>query len=66
MHLRSDQQREETQLKNWFIRQCFAIEAGVLDEDKKDRILTFMEANTENPKLQEWFKDFEKIKTNLT
>ena len=33
---------------------------------KKDRILTFMEANTENPKLQEWFKDFEKIKTNLT
>ena len=62
----SNQEQEETQHKNWFIRQWFAIEAGLLDEDKKDLFLGFMEANTENPKLQEWFKDFEKIKTNLT
>jgi len=60
----SNQEQEETQLKNWFITQLFAIEAGALDEDKKDKILTFMEANKKNPKIQEWFKDFEKIKTN--
>jgi len=52
----------ETELKKWVIQQMVAIEAGELDDEKRELFLSLMSENTGSPFLQECFKIFEKIK----
>ena len=52
----------ETELKKWVIQQMVAIEAGELDDEKRELFLSFVSENTGSQFLQECFKIFEKIK----
>jgi hypothetical protein len=49
-------------LKKWVVQQMFAIEAGELDDHKRELFLSFMSLNAGSQFLQECFKIFEKKK----
>ena len=58
-------EHEQLKLKKWVVRQMFAVEAGELDEEKKEAFLTLMEERKDTAFLQECFEAFEKLKTIL-